>query len=86
MPVVPRVRFAFFLDTGMSYPGSFSFEPQEFADGSTTGFYNSNWGLGLRLNLPIGPLRLDYGIPIKSNKYNDSSGQFQFGVGYTRDF
>ena len=86
VPVVPRVRFAFFLDTGMSYPGSFSFEPQEFADGSTTGFYNSNWGLGLRLNLPIGPLRLDYGIPIKSNKYNDSSGQFQFGVGYTRDF
>jgi outer membrane protein insertion porin family len=86
VPVVPRVRFAFFFDSGMVYPGSYSFSPQKYADGSTTGFYNSNWGLGLRLNLPIGPLRLDYGIPIKSDRYNDSSGQFQFGVGYTRDF
>lgn len=86
VPVVPRVRFAFFFDTGMVYPGSYSFQPQRFADGSTTGYYNSNWGLGLRLNLPIGPLRLDYGIPIKTDKFNDSSGQFQFGVGYTRDF
>jgi outer membrane protein insertion porin family len=55
-------------------------------NGTTTGLYNSNWGVGLRLNLPIGPLRLDYGIPIVSDQYNRSSGQFQFGVGYTRDF
>lgn len=86
VPVVPRVRFALFFDSGMVYPGSYSFSPQRYADGSTTGYYNSNWGLGLRLNLPIGPLRLDYGIPIKTDKFNDSSGQFQFGVGYTRDF
>ena len=40
----------------------------------------------LRLNLPIGPLRLDYGIPITHDKDNGSSGRFQFGVGYTREF
>ena len=34
----------------------------------------------------IGPLRLDYGIPINHDKYSGSSGRFQFGVGYTREF
>lgn len=52
----------------------------------TTGTYNDNWGVGIRLNLPIGPLRLDYGIPIKADPRNDSSGRFQFSVGYTREF
>lgn len=86
IPVIPRVRFAMFFDVGMVYPDAYSFEPQRYLDGTTTGFYNSNWGLGLRLNLPIGPLRLDYGIPIKSDQFNDGGGQFQFGVGYVRDF
>lgn len=43
-------------------------------------------GLGLRLNLPIGPLRLDYGFPIHHDKYNSGSGKFQFGVGWERMF
>ena len=41
----------------------------------------------MRLNIPhLGPLRLDYGIPITTDKYNSSSGQFQFGVGWSRPF
>jgi outer membrane protein insertion porin family len=48
--------------------------------------YSSNWGVGLRLNLPIGPLRLDYGIPIKYDQFNDGQGRFQFGVGWQRPF
>ena len=51
-----------------------------------TGAYNDNFGLGLRLNLPIGPLRLDYGIPITSDDFNDASGRFNFGVGWERPF
>jgi outer membrane protein insertion porin family len=86
VPVIPRVRFAAFFDVGMVYPDAYSFQPSQYLNGTTTGLYNSNWGVGLRLNLPIGPLRLDYGIPIVSDQYNRSSGQFQFGVGYTRDF
>lgn len=86
VPVIPRVRFAAFFDIGMVYPDAYSFEPERYLNRTTTGLYNSNWGVGLRLNLPIGPLRLDYGIPIVSDQYNRSSGQFQFGVGYTRDF
>ena len=25
------------------------------------------WALGVRLDLPIGPIRLDYGYPVSSN-------------------
>jgi outer membrane protein insertion porin family len=48
--------------------------------------YNDNWGIGFRLNLPIGPIRLDYGIPITTDEFNDSSGRFQFTAGYNRNF
>ena len=34
----------------------------------------------------LGPLRLDYGIPISKDPFNGGGGKFQFGVGYTRDF
>jgi len=41
----------------------------------------------VRLNIPrLGPLRLDYGIPITTDNENDSSGRFQFTVGYERPF
>jgi outer membrane protein assembly factor BamA len=47
----------------------------------------SNVGAGIRLNIPhLGPLRLDYGIPVTTDKYNGTSGQFQFGVGWSRPF
>jgi len=71
------VRFALFYDIGnvMADPW----------DWSATDF-NDNWGVGLRLNLPIGPIRLDYGIPIHHDRFNSGNGQFQFGVGYTREF
>ena len=71
------VRFAFFYDIGSVGSSPYNFNLSGFSD---------NWGLGLRLNLPIGPLRLDYGIPIRHDQYNSSSGQFQFGVGWTRQF
>lgn len=92
IPIVERVRLAVFYDIGMVYPGSFSFKPQSFTDPFyparrfTTGAYNDNWGLGIRLNLPIGPLRLDYGIPIRADSENDSSGRFQFSAGWERLF
>jgi outer membrane protein insertion porin family len=83
VPVFDRLRFAIFYDIGMVYPKAYSFTPDAFTD---TGVYNDNFGFGLRLNLPIGPLRLDYGIPITNDRFNEGSGKFQFGVGYTRDF
>jgi len=71
------VRAAIFYDIGGVGASPYNFNVSDFSD---------NWGLGLRLNLPIGPLRLDYGIPIRHDQYSGSSGQFQFGVGWTRQF
>jgi len=41
----------------------------------------SDVGIGLRLDLPIGPLRIDYGIPLQKAG-NSSSGKINFNVGY----
>ena len=82
VPIIEFLRFAVFYDIGMVYPGAWSMSAQE-----GTGFYNDNWGLGVRLNIPrLGPLRLDYGIPITHDDHNGSSGRFQFTVGYERPF
>ncbi len=83
VPIIERLRFAMFYDIGMVYEDAFSFDEEN----NDTGMYNDNWGLGLRLNIPhLGPIRLDYGIPIKADDDNESSGRFQFSVGYTRPF
>ena len=73
----PSLRFALFYDIGAVSADSYS----------VSGDYLDNWGFGIRLNIPrLGPLRLDYGIPISTDKFNSGGGKFQFGVGYTRDF
>ena len=46
------------------------------------GGFSQDIGLGLRLDLPIGPIRLDYGYPLESNEFNTRhSGKFNFNVG-----
>jgi len=75
--IVERVRFAVFYDIGMVYAEPYHWNFHEYAD---------NWGLGIRLNLPIGPLRLDYGIPIHNSSGKAGSGRFQFSAGTYRDF
>ncbi|MDB6029618.1 MAG: outer membrane protein assembly complex, YaeT protein, partial [Verrucomicrobiales bacterium] len=80
IPIIERLRFAMFYDVGNVYSQSFSLN----AAGRQN--YIDNWGFGVRLNLPIGPLRLDYGIPINHDPGTGGSGRFQFGVGYTREF
>jgi outer membrane protein insertion porin family len=71
------VRIAAFYDVGSVGTGTTTF----------SGNFNDDWGLGFRLNIPhLGPLRLDYGIPITHDKYNGGGGKFQFGAGYTREF
>ncbi len=50
-----------------------------------TGTFSDNYGIGLHINIPhLGPLRLDYGIPIHHDPFNGSGGKFQFGVGFSR--
>jgi outer membrane protein insertion porin family len=82
LPIIEKdggvsLRFALFYDIGSVRRDSYSYALD----------YLDNWGLGMRLNIPkLGPLRLDYGIPIQGDKYNNGGGEFQFGFGYTRDF
>jgi outer membrane protein insertion porin family len=77
IPIIDRLRFAMFYDMGQV-----SLQPYKY----TFKDFDANVGLGIRLNLPIGPLRLDYGIPVVHDQFNSGKGQFQFGVGYTREF
>ena len=71
-PIVERVRGALFYDIGAVSEDSFD-----------VGDVNSNVGIGLRLFLPVGPIRLDFGIPTQSDEFNDSAGKFNFNIGYS---
>ncbi len=74
-PIVEKIRGAVFYDVGVV-------KGHGGIDGGVDGSVNSDVGIGLRLDLPIGPVRIDYGIPITSDKFNDSSGKFNFNIGY----
>ena len=39
--------------------------------------WRANYGLGVRLNTPLGPIRLDYAVPTESG----GDGRFSFGFG-----
>jgi len=84
IPIIERVRFAVFYDGGFVNPGSWSFSPEKVptSNGGFSGGFNQDIGIGVRLDLPIGPLRLDYGFPIEEDTWSSKSGQFQFSVGY----
>jgi outer membrane protein insertion porin family len=71
-PIVPKARGAFFYDTGFVNAGPYDFKTDHVA---------SDFGFGLRLDLPIGPLRVDYGIPIQKDG-RSGGGHFNFNVGY----
>lgn len=72
-PIISRVRGATFVDAGFVNVNSWDFNTVD---------YNADYGFGIRLDLPIGPIRIDYGIPFVNNQYNGGSGQFQFNIGY----
>ncbi len=72
-PIVSRVRGAFFSDAGFVNADAYDF--------GTSG-YNVDIGFGLRLDLPIGPIRVDYGIPVVYDTWNGPPGKFNFNIGY----
>jgi outer membrane protein insertion porin family len=75
-PIMDRVRGAVFNDMGFLDARPFHYTAAERE-------LNMAAGIGLRLNLPIGPLRLDYGIPYKDQGFNhNNTGKFSFDVGY----
>jgi outer membrane protein insertion porin family len=55
--------------------------PSPLTPRRTVDSLGSDFGFGLRLDLPIGPLRLDYGFPV-DNAGNAKHGHLNFSVGY----
>jgi outer membrane protein insertion porin family len=84
IPIIQRVRAAVFYDGGFVNPGAWSFSPVKVPNskGRFSGGFAEDIGFGVRLDLPIGPIRLDYGFPIQEDSFSSRSGQFQFSVGY----
>ena len=71
-PIIEKARGAIFYDTGFVNTNPWDYNFNNVA---------SDIGFGLRLDLPIGPLRVDYGIPLQQAG-NHGSGKFNFNVGY----
>ncbi len=72
-PIIERIRGAVFYDVGFVADDAYSFD---------TGDMGSDIGIGVRMELPIGPVRIDFGYPLQTDEFNDSTGKFNFNVGY----
>lgn len=73
VPIITMVRAAAFIDGGMVYadPWDIDFE------------WNSGYGVGLRLDIPMMPLRVDYAWQLKNEEWNaDDNGRFNIMFGY----
>lgn len=73
LPVIESIRFAMFVDAGFVHRRSMDFDGSDIA---------ADYGIGLRINLPMGPIAVDYAIPFEDGNAADDDGQFQFYVDY----
>jgi outer membrane protein insertion porin family len=73
-PVYEKIlKGAIFYDVGNVWA-----KTEDFIVG---GGYRSGVGVGVRVNTPVGPFRLDYGFPIVKNNPDDSkNGEFYFSI------
>jgi len=74
VPLFEQVRGAVFYDAGFVNADAYDFD---------TSNLHTDAGLGLRLNLPFGPLAFDYAVPLESpDPESDRGGQFNFYLDY----
>ncbi len=73
IPIITRVRLALFSDWGLVNANSY-----DYSSAAACG----DIGIGVRLELPIGPVNIDWGYPVKCQYYNQNNGQFNLTVGY----
>ncbi len=72
IPITGALQGVTFVDFGDTWGGKFA---QGFGDPSFK--LHTGYGIGIRVQTPIGPLRLDYGLNTEGGK------EFHFGVGST---
>ena len=70
--LVKPVRMAFFYDAGFINVDAYDFSPVS---------YNDNFGVGIQLFVAGAPLRLDFGIPLTTDRFNKKGNQFNFSFG-----
>ena len=66
-PIVKKVQGVLFTDNGYAWD-------KRFQDDFDFGLIKNSFGVGLRINSPLGPVKLDYG-------YGDEGGKFHFSFG-----
>lgn len=66
-PIVKKVQGVLFTDNGYAWDN-------RFEDEFDFGLIKNSFGVGLRINSPLGPVKLDYG-------YGDDGGKFHFSFG-----
>lgn len=66
-PIVKRVQGVLFTDNGYAWD-------KRHEDEFDLGLIKNSFGVGLRINSPLGPVKLDYG-------YGDDGGRFHFSFG-----
>lgn len=71
-PIIKKVQGVFFTDTG--YAWSKEYDESNF----DLGKMKNSVGIGLRINSPLGPIKLDYGYRLESS---DRGGRFHFSFG-----
>lgn len=88
LPYISRWHFsgALFLDSGNVWRNIDEVQGSDFRltappEDVTTADYRYSVGIGLRYNTPIGPVRLDYGWPIKQDNVLDDSGRIHLTLG-----
>ncbi|MBF0532356.1 MAG: outer membrane protein assembly factor BamA [Candidatus Omnitrophica bacterium] len=71
IPLIQYIKLAGFFDTGNVWS-----KMEDLGKGN----FKSGTGLGLRVKTPIGPVNLDYGIPLSIQEGQKRSGKFYFSV------
>jgi len=72
-PIYEKIlKGAIFYDIGNVWAKS--------GDFLTTGDYKSGAGIGIRVNTPVGPFRLDWGYPLAQNYTDTKEGEFYFSI------
>ncbi|MFC1668323.1 outer membrane protein assembly factor BamA [Chlamydiota bacterium] len=72
-PIIKKIRGAVFYDTGNVWVGPTDFD---FGD------LRAGVGVGLRIQLPIGPIQIDYGYPLETDEFTEEKGRVHFNIGY----
>ena len=83
-PLFSFLKVAAFYDVGNVWDKLGNLGSSKDSNGINSGGFKSDVGLGLRINTPIGPIMLDYGIPMnkQSGETSRKSGRFNFSASH----